>query len=172
MLNEEVKLKEKINKLIDKIAEIENCISEKNTHIKILEEEIKILKVKENCSGSQNIKVDENESEIFSFIRDFCLIARMLIQNDDYIKYSYETKFSGSFYKIERTVFENYVCEYAKMDLKAFLNFCIDLELIKSEPNRKCIYGAGSQRVYYVSRPFIETANRNTKNVEIVEQEA
>lgn len=170
MLNEETKLKEKINKLIDKVAEYEKCISEKDTHIQILNEEIKILKVKENCSGSQNIKMEENESEIFSFIKDFCLIARMLIGNEDYIKYSYETKFSGSFYKIERSVFENYVCEYSRMDLKAFLNFCIDLDLIKSEPTRKCIYGAGSQRVYYVSRPFIDTANRNEKNV--VEQGA
>ncbi len=160
MFDEEKKLKEKINKLIDKIQDYEKVLSEKNSHIKLLEEENKILQVKENCNGSQNIKIDDNESEIYSFIKDFCLIARMLVTNADYIKYSYETKFSNSFYKVERTVLEDYICTYSRMDLKSFLNFCIDLELVKSEPNRKCIYGAGSQRVYYVSRAFIDTANR------------
>lgn len=164
MFNEETKLKEKINRLIDKIEELKKQLSEKDTYVKLLEEEIKMLQVKEDAA-STDVRVDnENESEMFAFIKDFCLIARMIVVNEDYIKYRYETKNSGSFYKIEQTVFDDYICNYAGMDLKTFLNYCINLVLVKSEKNRSCVYNSGELRVYYVSRAFIEAAVKNEQS--------
>lgn len=155
-INEEVKLKEKINKLIEKVDEFKQIIAERNMQIEQLQEEIKMLQIKENCSGAKGNRMEK--SEIFAFIQDFCLIASLIIENEDYIKYQYETKFSGTFYKIEQTVFENYICTESKMDMKTFLTYCIDLALIKSEQSRKCVYSSGNIRVYYLNRLFIDKA--------------
>ncbi len=157
-VNEEVKLKEKINRLIDKIRELEQTVMEKNLLIQTLQDEIKFLEVKEDCPAAKEEQIANGEEEIYAFIKAFCMMARMIIANDDYIKYSYETKFSSAFYKIEQGVFENYICEYAGMSMKTFLNYCIDLALIKSEENRRCVYNSGNLRIYYVSRPFIDKA--------------
>lgn len=159
MLKEEVKLKEKINRLIDKIGEMEGQLKERESHIKLLEEEVKMLQAGKSMEDAQESVVNE-ESQIFSFIRDFCMVAMLIIQNEAYIKYTYETKNSGSFYKIEQSVFNDYICKYAALDLKSFLNYCVDLGLVKSEKNRKYIYSSGEIKVYYVSRPFMDAACR------------
>lgn len=165
-VSEEAKLKEKINQLIDKVDEHKKTISEQNLHIQEIQEEIKMLQVQANCSGAKVKTPVEEENEIFAFIKDFCLIARLIIENTDYIKYQYETKFSSSFYKIEQTVFENYICKYSIMDIKTFLGFCIDMALIKSEQNRKCVYSSGNIRVYYMSRLYAEKAIGQDNNQE------
>ncbi len=162
---EEMKLKKKVNSLIDKITTLNDRLSEKESHIKLLSEEIKMLKVQENSSGAeQEVHLGE-ESEMFSFIKDFCMIARLIIQNEAYIKYRYETKYSGDFYKIDQVVFEDYICKYAGIDLKTFIGYCVDLALVKSEKNKKCLYNSGEIRVYYVSRPFIEAAIKKEQQV-------
>lgn len=164
MASEEVKLKEKINRLIDKIGEMDTQLKERESHIKLLEEEVRMLQARMPQAGESAEEAQENavseESEIFSFIRDFCKVAMLIIQNEAYIKYTYETKNSSSFYKIEQSVFNDYICKYAALDLKSFLNYCVDLGLVKSEKNRKYIYSSGETKVYYVSRPFMDAACR------------
>lgn len=94
-------------------------------------------------------------------VRDFCVIAEKIMENRDYIEYTYATKYSVSFYKIEQEVFDGYVRKYSQLDLKTFLNICIDLMILKSEPNRRqCSYYTGKRRVYYVSRNFMDCAVR------------
>ena len=159
MQKQEAKLKEKINRLIDKIGEMDGQLKARESHIKLLEEEIKMLQTNESPEEAQESAVNE-ESEMFSFIRDFCMVAMLIIQNEAYVKYTYETKNSGSFYKIEQSVFNDYICKYAALDLKSFLNYCVDLGLVKSEKNRKYVYSSGEIKVYYVSRPFMEAACR------------
>lgn len=156
---EEVILKAKINQLIDRVQELNEQLSEKNVYIENLQNDIKMLQMRENASGAQEVVFDsENESEIVSFLKDFCLISREIIQNGDFIKYNYSTKNSELFYKIEQTVFDDYICRLANVDLKNFIKSCIDLALVKSEKNRKCVYTSGDMRVYYVSRPFMDAA--------------
>ncbi len=163
MLREEAKLKEKINRLIDKIGEMDAQLKERESHIKLLEEEIRMLQVNDSTGEVAEEAVSE-ESEIFSFIRDFCMVAMLIIQNEAYIKYTYETKNSGSYYKIEQSVFNDYICRYAALDLKSFLNYGVDLGLVKSEKNRKYIYNSGDIKVYYVSRRFMDaTCKKDTK---------
>lgn len=156
---EEQKLKAKINGLIDRITDLGNILQNKDTQIQLLEEEIRMHLQKQNFSGAQEINLNSGtQSKIYSFMYDFCLIASLIIENEDYIKYSYATKYSESFYKIEQSIFENYICKYSRLDLRTFLNFCINLSLVKSEPNRKCIYNSAELRVYYVSRVFMDAA--------------
>lgn len=157
MLKEEEKLKQKINLLIDRVEGLTSDISEKEARKKLLQEEIRML---EKQSNPQLQQLDEeNQSEVFLFLQDFCRIAKKILNNEDYIKYNYTTKNSPYFYKIEQSVFENYICEYAKTDLKTFLDFCVDFSLVKAEKNRKRVYASAEIRVYYVSRTFMDAAN-------------
>lgn len=169
MPSSEGKLKRKINTLIDRISDLGNDVSSQIMKIQLLEEEIKSLQQKEENFDAELKPVTslEGESRMSVFMRDFCLIAGLLVQNAAYIEYSYKTKNSEDFYKIEQGVFEDYVCEYAQMDLKTFLNFCIDLGLVKSEKNRKCLYNSAEIRVYYVKRIFMDTAARKEELQEV-----
>lgn len=156
-MTEENKLKAKINALIDNITVLQNEVQSKDSHIQLLEAEIGMLQERENFSGAESME-GMAENEIFAFLKDFCMIAKLIIENESYIKYNYETKNSSIFYKVQQNVFEEYICTYASLDLKKFMNFCVDLTLVKSEKNRKCVYNSGPTTVYYISKSFVDAA--------------
>lgn len=159
MVREEEKLKKKINLLIDRVQELDNEVSEKNARKNLLQEEIRMLEMQVNQQAPQiSLDTEDGQSEVFFFLQDFCKVARRILSNEDYIKYTYETKNSPFYYKIEQSVFENYICEFAKTDLKTFLDYCVDFALIKAEKNRKRVYASAEIRVYYVSRKFMDAA--------------
>ena len=92
------------------------------------------------------------------FIRDFCKVAKLMVEEKEYIPYLYETKYSGDFYKIEKSTFEELICNnVTSMDLKCFLQFCADLQMIKKEKGKISFTSAGL-KVYYVSKAFVELA--------------
>lgn len=157
MVEEEAKLKAKINKLIDQIQLLDDEIECKSKNLKDLEEDIRMLQIRENSFGAQKMDMNGSESEI-SFMQDFCLIARMIFENQEYIKYNYTTANSEFFYKVEKAIFDDYICRYAQTDLKTFLNYCVDLALVKSDKNRKCTYNSGKLSVYYVSKAFVDAS--------------
>lgn len=171
MQSSEEKVKKKINMLIDRISNLKNDVGSQVSQIQSLEkeiEEIRILQQKgQNFDAEKKIVNLESENKMSSFMMDFCRISRLLVENMDYIEYSYKTKNSEDFYKIEQGVFEDYVCQYAQMDLKTFINFCIDLGLVKSEKNRRCIYNSAEIRVYYVNKLFVDTAAKKEELQEV-----
>lgn len=159
MSTETQKLKTKINKLIDEVNQLDEDILKKKELLKALKEEIKMLQIRENVSGAEAFDLkDQDKNEMMEFMSDFCLIAKIIFEKKDYIPYSYTTQNSEYFYKIEKSVLDDYIDNYAKTDIKTFLNYCILLALIKSEPNKKCTYSSGKVTVYYVSRVFMEAA--------------
>lgn len=205
MVKDEEKLEIKVNRLIDRIEELERSLEGKRAQIALLQTEILeeesficqnenlmpqesensaeelILPETENFVGALTQQEAENfveapetegnpgtgdvicqeECEMLQMIRDFCTIAGKIIENKDYIEYTYATKYSVSFYKVEQNVFEGYVRRYSKLDLKTFLDFCIDLMILKTEPGkRRCSYYSGKRNVYYVSRNFMDCAVR------------
>lgn len=202
MVKDEEKLENKINRLIDRIEELEKSLEDKRTQIEILQTEIikeesticqnknlvplesenfaeeLILPESENFVGTLTqqetekfVEIPETEGvpetgnqeecEMIQVVRDFCTIARKIIENRDYIEYTYATKYSVSFYKVEQNIFEGYVSRYSELDLKTFLDFCIDLMILKTEPGkRRCSYYSGKRNVYYVSRNFMDCAVR------------
>lgn len=166
MASSEEKLKRKINALIERVSDLGSDLSGQMTQIQLLEEEIRLLRQRENNPGDRQFMKLEGESKMFAFMRDFCLIARLLIEDAAYIEYSYKTKNSEDYYKIEQGVFENYVCKYAQMNLKEFTNFCVDLGLVKSEKNRRCTYNSAEIRVYYVNKLFVDTAAKREEKQE------
>lgn len=52
------------------------------------------------------------------------------------------------------------------MNLKEFINFCVDLGLVKSEKNRRCTYNSAEIRVYYVNKLFVDTAAKREEKQE------
>ena len=156
---EEQKLKTKINRLNDEIYKINSDISVKKAMRKSLEKEVKMLQSRENSSDIFYSNLEKNyDNDIVAFLKDFCVIAKMIFENNDYIPYNYKTQNSEYFYKIEKSVFDDYIAKYAGKDIKTFLNYCITYGLVKSDKNRKCTYNAGTCTVYYVSKAFMEAA--------------
>lgn len=164
MQDEDLMLKNKINKLIDRVMDLKGVLQRKDDETLMLKNEIHMLRLqlqnqKQNFNGAQELELnDGNKNNVYTFIYDFCMIAGLIIEEKSYVEYTYKTKFSEDFYKVEKEVFENYVCKYSRFDLKTFLNYCIDLSMVKSEANRSCLYNSGEIRVYYISRAFIDTA--------------
>lgn len=152
-------VKQKINSLIDEIEKISRDISERKARRQSLEEEIKMLHFREKSLEEKTITFEDTEkSNMMVFMRDFCVIAKRILDEKTYIPYSYATQNSDFFYKLERSVFENYIEEYSGMDIKTFLNYCVKLAIVKSEENKKCIYVSGKITVYYISKVFLDAA--------------
>lgn len=164
MPGEEQKIKKKINGLIDHITELENDLESRKAHIQLLKDQIKMLEkpmIKGESEGIPMKQESIEESRIFAFMRDFCVITRLIILNKDYIPYNYETKNSAFYYKVEQGILDDYICHHSRMDIKNFLNYCVDLGLVKAEKNRKCLYPSGSIRVYYINRLFMDAAAKD-----------
>lgn len=159
MSAEDQKLRTKINRLIDEIYQINSDISVKKAVLNSLQEEVKMLQIRENSADAFTINLGKSsENDIVTFLKDFCLIAKMIFENNDYIPYNYKTQNSEYFYKIEKSIFDDYIAKYASKDIKTFLNYCITYGLVKSDKNRKCTYNSGNYTVYYVSKAFMEAA--------------
>ncbi len=148
-------LVKKVNRLIEINQELDSRIRCTKEEIELTREEIKNL----NMQLMPGEIAEDKNCEIFSFIRDFCIIAKKIIEESQFIPYTYETKYSGDFYKIEKNVYEKYICEYSNFDLKKYMKYCIELKLVKTE-NGKNFFNSGRKQVYYVSRAFMDAANR------------
>ena len=149
-------LVKKINRLIEKNQDLDSKIYMTKEEIELTRKEIKKLNME---LLPQELKMDE-ESQIFLFLKDFYIIAKKIVEDAQFITYTYETKNSGDYYKIERAIYEEYICKYSKLDLKKYMKYCIDLRLVKSE-NGKVAFASGRKTVYYVSKAFIDAANRD-----------
>lgn len=161
MESNEFILKKEINLLIARVEQLTQEKEKKIETIRTLEEDIRQLELQESeLDGmSRAIEIDRvQKNNLNHFLMDFCKVAALIMKDEAYIPYSYATKYSEQFYKIEQGTFEGYVSDHSQMDLKAFLKFCVDLQLVKAEKNRKCVYSSGSIHVYYVSRLFMDTA--------------
>lgn len=155
----EAVVKEKINRLIDEIEKLSRDISERKALRQSLEEEIKMLNFREKSLGAKTITFEDIEkSEMLVFMRDFCVIAKRIFEEKTYIPYSYATQNSEFFYKIEKSVLDDYIEEHARMDIKTFLSYCVALAILKAEANKKCTYASGKITVYYISKIFLEAA--------------
>lgn len=159
---EMVKKKKKINLLIDSVSKLQDEINKQEEQKLLLEEKIRIMQQETQSAGDdyeENVQ-EQEENRMLVFMKDFCLIAKLFVMNTVYIEYRYKSKNSQEYYKIEQGIFEEYVSKYAEMDLKEFLDFCVDLGIIKAEKDRRCLYNSAQIRVYYVKKLFMDIAAR------------
>lgn len=158
MENNESKLKKEINLLIARVEQLTRENEKKIETIKALENEIEQMMLQ---TDGQTVAIELDKAQKNSlnhFLMDFCRVAASIMEDEAYIPYFYATKYSEQFYKIEQGTFEDYISHGSEIDLKTFLKFCADLQLVKAEANGKCVYSSGSIHVYYVSRLFMDTA--------------
>jgi len=163
---ETLKLKAKINTLIDKIKNVDSEILERKRVKKTLEDEVKMLQIREKSPGAQPMDSVNFDGPMETFLRDFCLVTKLIFEKNEYIPYSYATSASESFYKVEKSVLDNYVCQYSRTDIKSFLNYAVKLGMLRSESNGKCTYNSGKIVVYYISKAFIDMAAYTSAGVE------
>ncbi|SFS07971.1 hypothetical protein [Anaeromicropila populeti] len=162
MVDENTILKKKINLLIDKVMEHENTISElKSINNSLLEEKKTLEKKIQNCVPNQEKEnekfyVNSTENEVYLFIQEFNKIIKKAVQDNAFIPYSYDTKNSHYFYKIEKDVFDQYVQELSVLGEQNFMNYCIGFLFIKSERNGRCTYNNNKIRVYFLNKKLID----------------
>lgn len=154
--NEQI-LKKKINLLIKKNQQVDDQIRAVEDETEAVKEEKKILNMQLEAEAAK--MVQSGESKIVLFVKDFCKIAEQMVEEKKYIPYQYETKYSGDFYKIEKNAFEQLIGKNTAMELKCFLQYCADLQVVKKEKGKIC-FTSGGVKVYYVSRAFVNEAVR------------
>ena len=139
---ENKRLKLKINKLIDALEERDREKNQLEIRLEAIEAQEKL-----EIAGAQAPNL-----AIARFFEDFGEIVKKIHQNGEFIPYKNATKYSGSFCKVERNVFEGYVAEIAGAEQPDFISKCCTFGCLKSESGGKCVYNNDRIRVYYLSR--------------------
>lgn len=160
MSEETSRVLEKMNAMIQEILDYDAAINAKKSAIRQCLKEINCLAGKEICTTPKKESLEGKQSEVFQFLKDFFLVLRKIHEDDAFIKYIYKTKQSANYYKVGQETFESYINQYSYTEPAVFLNYCVDLSLVKAEANRKCVYDSGEERVYYIGKSFADAAIR------------
>ena len=161
MSEETSKVLEKINAMIREIQEYDAVISARKSTIRQYLKEINSMTGKEICVPNRQTALEGKQSEVFQFLQDFFCVIRKIDEDDAFIKYIYKTKQSANYYKVGQETFEDYINRYSYTEPAMFINYCVDLNLVKAEPNRKCVYDTNDERVYFIGKNFADAAIRD-----------
>lgn len=138
-------LKEKCNKLLDIIDEM-----------RLEKEECQSGKKESRDTRIAASQEPETQTALFQFLSSLCSVIRQIQKDEAFIRYSNQSKNSILYHKIEKETFERYIEEFSALDKKDFIAACVDLQYLKSEKNRKCVYNSDALRVYFVSKAIVK----------------
>lgn len=161
-----VRLKKKVNMQVERLLELENekkllkneCETLKNERLELID---KLETVSKKISELENSAGAEAQyDEIIKFYTLFFEIVKKIHRNNEFIPYKNITKYSASFYKVERRVFEGYINDCVE-DGQAFIERCCQLLCIKSELDGRCVYNNDKIRVYFLNRQLVNVVLAN-----------
>lgn len=162
--NEVLNLKKKCNLQLNKILELEEkiknleaMVAEREGHISQLEAQMEKTVGVLQAKGDAIEEATGAKMELFLFLETFFLVVQKILEDGAFIPYKNFTKNSASYCKIAKEIFEDYVRELSPIDLRSFLDYCIDLHFLKAEADRKCTYNNDKIRVYFVSRTLVRS---------------
>jgi hypothetical protein len=126
---------EKKKQLLIKIQETKTGIRNKQNQLKILEEglqKIKDQEGKESVGGKLNI-----------FLRDFSVILEAMRTEKAFMETKYATQSAQIYYRVEKSVLEDYIKRLSEIDISEFMDYCKQLGFIRREisvyfPVEKC----------------------------------
>ena len=127
---------EKKKQLLIKIQETKTGIRNKQNQLKILEEglqKIKDQEGKESVGGKLNI-----------FLRDFSVILEAMRTEKAFMETKYATQSAQIYYRVEKSVLEDYIKRLSEIDISEFMDYCKQLGFIRTEgisvyfPVEKC----------------------------------
>ena len=118
---------EKKKQLLIKIQETKTGIRNKQNQLKILEEglqKIKDQEGKESVGGKLNI-----------FLRDFSVILEAMRTEKAFMETKYATQSAQIYYRVEKSVLEDYIKRLSEIDISEFMDYCKQLGFIRTEGN-------------------------------------
>ena len=110
---------EKKKQLLIKIQETKTGIRNKQNQLKILEEglqKIKDQEGKESVGGKLNI-----------FLRDFSVILEAMRTEKAFMETKYATQSAQIYYRVEKSVLEDYIKRLSEIDISEFMDYCKQL---------------------------------------------
>ena len=116
---------EKKKQLLIKIQETKTGIRNKQNQLKILEEglqKIKDQEGKESVGGKLNI-----------FLRDFSVILEAMRTEKAFMETKYATQSAQIYYRVEKSVLEDYIKRLSEIDISEFMDYCKQLGFIRTE---------------------------------------
>ena len=116
---------EKKKQLLIKIQETKTGIRNKQNQLKILEEglqKIKDQEGKESVGGKLNI-----------FLRDFSVILEAMRTEKAFMETKYATQSAQIYYRVEKSVLEDYIKRLSEIDISEFMDYCKQLSFIRTE---------------------------------------
>ena len=119
---------EKKKQLLIKIQETKTGIRNKQNQLKILEEglqKIKDQEGKESVGGKLNI-----------FLRDFSVILEAMRTEKAFMETKYATQSAQIYYRVEKSVLEDYIKRLSEIDISEFMDYCKQLGFIRTEGNK------------------------------------
>ena len=138
---------EKKKQLLIKIQETKTGIRNKQNQLKILEEglqKIKDQEGKESVGGKLNI-----------FLRDFSVILEAMRTEKAFMETNYATQSAQIYYRVEKSVLEDYIKRLSEIDISEFMDYCKQLGFIRTEGN-KCLFSSGKVRAYFLPKKIID----------------
>ena len=118
---------EKKKQLLIKIQETKTGIRNKQNQLKILEEglqKIKDQEGKESVGGKLNI-----------FLRDFSVILEAMRTEKAFMETKYATQSAQIYYRVEKSVLEDYIKRLSEIDISEFMDYCNHLGFILTDGN-------------------------------------
>jgi len=146
-------LKSKYNQLI-KLYELKEKELEDLREIKMkLEEEHELMKIELEGYKHQLSKLSDISfsDDIHKFFHDFSAIIKSLDQKNAFIPYTYSSKYSKDYCKVDKTEFEKCLAEISDIPLKMFRQYCSQFMLVKSEDGN-CVFNSNKIQLYYINK--------------------
>lgn len=141
-------LKEKYNRLVD----LYSSLNKENENLK---KQISLLKASEKkTENPQSYTTELSEDTFHDFFASYIAIIRKALDTGAFITYTYASKNSKNYLKIEKSIFEQLIVDNTTIPLKNFREFCAAFMLIKSE-NNKYTFTNDRQTVYYINKSVL-----------------
>ncbi len=141
-------LKEKYNRLVD----LYSSLNKENENLK---HQISLLKASEKkTENPQSYTTELSEDTFHVFFASYIAIIRKALDIGAFIQYTYASKNSKNYLKIEKSTFEQLIADNTTIPLKNFKEFCGAFMLIKSE-NNKYTFTNDRQTVYYINKSIL-----------------
>ena len=131
---------EKKKQLLIKIQETKTGIRNKQNQL----QKIKDQEGKESVGGKLNI-----------FLRDFSVILEAMRTEKAFMETKYATQSAQIYYRVEKSVLEDYIKRLSEIDISEFMDYCKQLGFIRTEGN-KCLFSSGKVRAYFLPKKIID----------------
>lgn len=96
-------------------------------------------------------ELPQEEGKINIFMRDCCVVLGAIRDDGAFMTPKYATQSSQHYYKVEKSVFENYISRLSGLSIMDFISYCRQLSILREEDN-KILFSSGKVRAYFLPK--------------------